>query len=149
MKRFILPIFCGILILQPILMGGPLAVAADKPVPGSNTISVWVTAYSSSLNETDDTPFITATNKKVRDGFMAANFLPFGTRVRIPELFGDKIFIIEDRMSRRKTNFVDVWMPAKNDALEFGIHQAKIEIVEMGTIPNPLVASNDKNSAQD
>lgn len=165
-----MPIFYGFLILRPIFLGGGLfanhfeaakfippiatAEAANLPVKTEKTIdtrTVWVTAYSSSPNETDDTPLITATNKKVQDGFLAANFLPFGTKVKIPALFGDKIFVVEDRMSRRKVDFVDVWMPAKEDALEFGIHQTEIEIVEMGTIPNPLVATipENENSAQD
>src|SRR3989338_6396754 len=41
------------------------------------THEVWVTAYSSSPDETDDTPFITASGGDVRDGVMAAYFLPF------------------------------------------------------------------------
>jgi 3D (Asp-Asp-Asp) domain-containing protein len=94
-----------------------------------NTLSVWVTAYASVPEETDDTPFITASNKHVRDGFLAANFLPFGTKVTIPSLFGDKVFTVEDRMSKRKTGFVDVWMPSVSDAKDFGIHRAQIVIV--------------------
>ena len=90
---------------------------------------VWVTAYSSTPEETDDTPFTAASGKTVRDGFMASNFLKFGTRVRVPELFGDRVFVIEDRMARRKTDFVDIWMPTKQDALNFGIHRAKIVIL--------------------
>ncbi|MBI1957074.1 MAG: 3D domain-containing protein, partial [Candidatus Niyogibacteria bacterium] len=61
--------------------------------------------------------------------FMAANFLEFGTRVKIPEHFGEQVFVVEDRMARRKTEFVDIWMPTKQDALDFGIHRAKIIIL--------------------
>ncbi len=92
-------------------------------------IDIWITAYSSTPEETDDTPFITASGERVRDGIIAANFLPFGTEVRIPELFGDKVFVVKDRMHRRKTNFVDIWMPSKYLAREFGIHQTSIEIL--------------------
>ncbi len=94
-----------------------------------NTLNVWVTAYASVPEETDDTPFITASNKHVKDGFLAANFLPFGTKVTIPSLFGDKVFTVEDRMSRRKAGFVDVWMPSVSDAKDFGIHKAQIVII--------------------
>lgn len=132
---------CGILILQPILLGGVTAIAADKPVPSAKTISVWVTAYSSAPEETDSTPFVTASNKTVRDGIIATNILPFGTKVQIPKLFGEKIFIVEDRMSRRKTNFVDVWMHSKVDALEFGIHKAEVLIVASNS------ENKNKNSA--
>ncbi|MBI2623489.1 MAG: 3D domain-containing protein [Candidatus Liptonbacteria bacterium] len=88
-----------------------------------------MTAYSSTPEETDDTPFITAKGTFVRDGIIAANFLPFGTKVQIPSLFGDKIFVVEDRMHRRKTNNVDVWMPTKADALRFGAHRAEIAVL--------------------
>jgi 3D (Asp-Asp-Asp) domain-containing protein len=120
------------------------AVAADMR-------QVWVTAYTSTPEETDNTPFITASNKTVKDGFMAANFLPFGTKVKIPDLFDDKIFVVEDRMHPRKGNFVDIWMSSKSKALKFGIHFSDIVIVEMGKVPNPLLAKNsdNKNSAQD
>ena len=93
------------------------------------TRSVWITAYSSTPEETDDTPFITASMTQVRDGIVAANFLDFGTEIRIPRLFGDKVFVVEDRMHRRKKNFVDIWMPSKMEALEFGIHHTDIVIL--------------------
>jgi 3D (Asp-Asp-Asp) domain-containing protein len=39
------------------------------------------------------------------------------------------VFTVEDRMSKRKTGFVDVWMPSVSDAKDFGIHKAQIVIV--------------------
>lgn len=91
--------------------------------------TVWVTAYSSSVDETSSHPFITASGKHVRDGIIASNFLPFGTKVIIPTLFGNRVFTVEDRMARRKTDFVDIWMPSKQDALDFGIHHTQIYIL--------------------
>ena len=90
---------------------------------------LWVTAYSSSPDETDDDPFITANGKFVRDGFAATNILPFGTKIKIPSLFGDKIFTIEDRMHYRKTNVVDIWMESKEKALKFGAHYVEVIIL--------------------
>ncbi len=90
---------------------------------------VWLTAYSSSPDETDSTPFITASGERVREGIVATNFLPLNSTIQIPELFGDKIFVVKDRMHHRKTNFVDVWMPSKEEAKEFGIHETKILIL--------------------
>jgi len=90
---------------------------------------LWVTAYSSNPDETDDDPFITATGKFVRDGFAATNILPFGTKIKIPSLFGDKIFTIEDRMHYRKTNVVDIWMESKEKALKFGAHYVEVIIL--------------------
>jgi 3D (Asp-Asp-Asp) domain-containing protein len=99
-------------------------------VPQPETHSVTLTAYSSSEDETDNTPFITASGKHTREGIVAANFLPFGTRIQIPALFGDKIFIVEDRMHPRKTNSVDIWMSSKKKALRFGIREAEIVVLE-------------------
>jgi 3D (Asp-Asp-Asp) domain-containing protein len=88
-----------------------------------------VTAYSSTPDQTDNTPFITAWGTYVHDGIVAANFLPFGTKIKIPELFGDKIFIVEDRMNKKYWHRIDVWFPEKQDAIEFGVKIAKIQII--------------------
>ena len=93
-------------------------------------IRVVITAYSSSEDETDDTPFISASGKRVRDGIIATNILPFGTKVRIPLIFGKKIFIVEDRMSKEKKYQIDVWHNSKEAALNFGIKRAEIEIIK-------------------
>jgi 3D (Asp-Asp-Asp) domain-containing protein len=89
---------------------------------------VTVTAYSSDPWQTDDTPFITASGTHVRDGIIAANFLPIGTRVRLPDLYGDKIFIVEDRMNKRYHYHADVWMSETIDAVNFGVEYTTIEI---------------------
>ena len=102
----------------------------DLSAPLTEKRTVWVTAYSSTPEETDDTPFITASGTRVRDGIIATNFLPFNTRVKIPKLFGDKIFVVEDRMHERKTENVDVWMATKGAALKFGIARAEIVVLE-------------------
>jgi 3D (Asp-Asp-Asp) domain-containing protein len=113
---------------------GPVAIAkaATKEEPSTWTKKVWVTAYSSTPEETDDTPFITASMKTVGDGIIAANFLPFGTKVMIPKVFGKKVFVVEDRMHERKSNFVDIWMPSKEDAINFGITYAEIVVINEG-----------------
>lgn len=100
--------------------------AAEVPIPELITYDVWVTAYSSTPEETDDTPFITASGKEVRWGIIAANFLEFGTQVQIPELFSEEVFVVEDRMHRRFSDRVDIWMPSKNEAKQFGINRAQI-----------------------
>jgi len=140
-KRIFIALVVGLLFVSPVSAGYQ---ASDLPEEARQSIvqtaeaaetpetvvrTVWVTAYSSTPEETDDTPFTTASMTRVRDGILAANFLEFGTRVQIPALFGDKVFVVEDRMHRRKTNFVDVWMPTKEDAINFGIHHTEIVIL--------------------
>jgi len=93
-------------------------------------MNVVVTAYSSTPWETDETPFITASGKPVREGIVANNFLPFGTKIRIPEIFGEKIFVVEDRMHWRKGyHHIDVWFPNYQEALAFGAKKTYIEIL--------------------
>jgi len=90
-----------------------------------------VTAYSSTPDQTDSYPFTTASGEWVSDGIIAANFLPFGTRVKLPLLFEDKIFIVEDRMHERFADTrIDIWFPERELAEEFGIKETIIEILE-------------------
>lgn len=94
-------------------------------------IKMILTAYSSTEDQTDDTPLITASGKTVADGIIANNMLPFGTKIKIPELFGDKIFIIEDRMHSRKGKYqADIWMPEYSEAKNFGAKLTEIEVLE-------------------
>lgn len=95
------------------------------------TKKVIVTAYSSTPDQTDDTPFTTASGTRVRNGIVAINGLKFGTKVRFPELFGDEVFTVEDRMHSRKKNHADIWMEHRQDAKQFGAKfNVKIEILD-------------------
>lgn len=93
-------------------------------------ISVIVTAYSSTPEQTDDTPFTTAAGTQVREGIVAANFLPFGTKIMFPELYGNRVFVVEDRMHPRKKYQVDIWFPGYEEAKNFGAKATTIRVVE-------------------
>ena len=92
-------------------------------------INILLTAYSSSPNETDDTPFITASGIHTHDGVVAANFLPFGTRIRIPDIFGDRVFTVEDRLKKIYNDRIDIWFASKKEALNFGSQFATVEVL--------------------
>jgi len=87
-----------------------------------------ITAYSSTVDQCDSTPFITANGTFVHDGVVAANFLPFGTKIKIPELFGDKVFSVEDRMNEKYHYRVDIWMTTRELAKQLGVKYVKIEV---------------------
>ena len=88
-----------------------------------------MTAYSSTYDQTWGNPFITASGTTVHEGTIAANCLKFGTKVKIPELFGDRVFTVEDRLAARMgCGVVDVWMPDRQSALAFGNRYNSIEI---------------------
>ena len=94
-------------------------------------IKVVVTAYSSTPDQTDDTPFITASGLHVAENIIANNLLPFGTKIRIPSLYGDKIFTVGDRLASYKSKYhVDLWMPSRVMAINFGVKTVEIEVLQ-------------------
>lgn len=94
------------------------------------TMRLYVTGYSSTPEQTDDTPFITASGKTVRDGIVATNLLPLGTKIKIPEFYGNKVFVVEDRMHPRMQDRVDIWFPSYGEAKYFGKRLASIVVLE-------------------
>ncbi len=120
--------FLSSLIPQPAMARTLLSTATQPKV--QKTMKVVLTAYSSTVDQTDDTPFLTASQKMVEDGIVANNLLPFGTKIRIPKLYGSKIFVVEDRMNKRKSlNHFDVWMESRQMALKFGVKSAENEVL--------------------
>ena len=94
-------------------------------------INVVVTGYSSTPWETDDSPHLTAAGTWVREGIVANNLLPFGTKVRIPEIYGDRVFVVEDRMNSKKGYYhIDIWFSDSWRALNFGAKRTYIEVLE-------------------
>ena len=94
-------------------------------------MNVLVTAYSSTVWQTDNDPFTTASGSNVRNGIVANNLLPFGTKIKIPELYGEKIFVVEDRMKWTKSKYhFDIWFPEYSQAKNFGAKTTYIEVYE-------------------
>jgi 3D (Asp-Asp-Asp) domain-containing protein len=102
------------------------------------TMWITMTAYSSDVAQTDSTPCIPAMPKfdlcdyyqenGVADT-IATNFLPLGTKVRFPDLYGDRVFVVRDRMNARYGyGRGDFWMPTYNEAKNFGVKRIKMEI---------------------
>jgi len=102
-----------------------------NPVAVKKLMILTITGYSSSPDETDNDPWTTAYNTTVKNGIAASNILPFGTKIKIPEVFGDKVFIVEDKMNSRYNENLDIWFPTKSEALKFGVHyNVLVEILE-------------------
>lgn len=93
-----------------------------------------ITAYNSEVGQCDDSPCITANGFNVCEhgieDTIAANWLKFGTKVKIPELFGDRVFIVRDRMNKKHDDKIDIWMIDKQAAKNFGKRIAQVEILE-------------------
>ena len=107
------------------------------PIKAYKTVATYkipITAYSSTVDQTDDTPCITANGFDLcahgQEDVVAANFLPFGTKIRIPEYFGDRVFTVQDRMNARYYYHADIWMKTRQAAKEFGLVYSTVEVVE-------------------
>lgn len=101
----------------------PTTIEIVNPPP-EPTMAI-VTAYSSTENQTDSTPFLTASQKRVQKGFIACpRHLPFGT---IVELDGRE-YNCQDRMNIRYTNRYDVWMESEESAKKWGIKKLEVKL---------------------
>lgn len=116
--------------------------------------TVVATAYSSDPNQTDSTPCTPAMGsfnlcenyeQFGTEDAIANNCLRLGTVVRFPELFGDRDFVVRDRMnSRYDCHRVDFWVgsvtpetqeiiqAAKAEAKAFGVKRLEMEVYGRG-----------------
>lgn len=112
----------------------PVAATTTPEYKVKSTSTHVITAYNSEVGQTDDSPCITANGFNVcKHGIedtIAANFLKMGTKVKIPELYGDRIFVVRDRMNPKHPNRVDIWMKDRPSAIKFGVKTAKIQVLE-------------------
>ena len=100
--------------------------------PSIRTTYMTTSAYNSLAAQTDSSPYSTAIGSMTRDGVVATNYFPIGTIIRIPDVYGDKEFRVEDRMNRRYFKTVDIWMEDYSAARQFGRRYLKVEIVKYG-----------------
>ena len=99
------------------------------PAVEGMALRVMSTAYSSTVDQTDGDPFTTASGTRVHPGTLAANFLPFGTTVRI----GNQLYNVEDRLNARYNGkyIIDVWQPTRQAARQYGVKIVEMEIVSL------------------
>lgn len=123
--------------------------------PSANpTATLRATGYNSHVNQTDSTPFITATGASTRLGIVAVSRdllgrdLPYGSLVRLRDLGSyytgrgagmfqsmldqQGLFIVEDTMHARKTQQLDVWFPDYSTAINWGVRRIEVELVRYG-----------------
>lgn len=106
--------------------------APKNNLTASGSRVVTMTAYNAVPEQTDGNPCVAADGWNVcenPEGIVAANFLPFGTQVMIPDYFGDRVFTVHDRTARKYGDRVDILMPTKKEALQFGKRQLRVVIV--------------------
>jgi len=111
-------------------------IEAKQPMPVicpenrvCKTYTVVVTGYSSTVDQCDADPFTTASMTTVHRGTLAANSLSFGTEIMFPDYFGNRVFIVEDRMAKRFSNRMDIWFETRSEALQFGKRTLKVMVL--------------------
>jgi 3D (Asp-Asp-Asp) domain-containing protein len=95
-------------------------------------IKLYVTAYTSAAAETDTTPCIAASGYNLcqhdLENVVASNFLPFGAKIKFPELDPEQVYTVVDRMHERYDSRIDIWKKTQTDAKIFGKKFLTIEI---------------------
>lgn len=113
----------AIRLLQKIIPSRTITIEIPKPKEQTGEFS----AYNPVKSQTDNTPTIMASGKKIYEGAIASGNrdIPFGTKVYIPEL--NKTFTVEDRMNERydqpDKHYFDILMKTPKEAKEFGRKQ--------------------------
>jgi 3D (Asp-Asp-Asp) domain-containing protein len=120
-----------------------------RPFP---SLMVRSTAYNSIPNQTDSSPWTTSTGVRTRYGIIALSRdllrrIPYGSRVRLQDngswgsgrgygkynaMLKDTVFVVEDTMHPRKSGTVDVWLPARDRAMQWGVRRLNMQILKMG-----------------
>lgn len=134
-----------------VLLAGLLLLGVQAS--GPTVLVLKATAYTSSVRETDSTPFVTATGARTRFGIIAVSRdllgsdLPYGSKVKIEDLgdwrtgrgkgrfdamLKDVVFVVEDTMHKRKRQQIDVWMPDRSLALKWGVRRVRITVLQRG-----------------
>ncbi len=101
------------------------------------------TAYNSEENQTDSTPFTTASGEHVQDGTLAlsrdmiraenALMKQMGYNPTATISYGDTVeliyvrkMVVHDTMNKRYTKRADIWMDSLNDARAWGVRDVYI-----------------------
>ena len=88
-----------------------------------------VSAYTSSVEETDSTPEINAMGTKPTHGSIACpTRYEFGTEV----IVNGKSYFCDDRMGPRfsRGDYFDIWMSSRDEAMHWGRRHMTVEVVQ-------------------
>ena len=121
---------------------------AHQKNPYKGLAKIISTAYNSEVNQTDDTPFITASGERVQDGTLALSrdmiraendmMRRMGYNPTAAISYGDTVdliyvkrMVVHDTMNKRYTNRADIWMDSINDARTWGVRDVYIVATEV------------------
>ena len=100
------------------------------------SVNAKVSAYTASVDETDDSPCYTASMTYIcseHKNIVANNCLEFGTKV----IIDGTVYEVEDRMNSRYTKcgkndvwYFDILLKRKSDAMNWGVRDLEIIIIK-------------------
>ncbi|MFH1277717.1 MAG: hypothetical protein ABIK65_05000 [Candidatus Eisenbacteria bacterium] len=139
----------------PATPAAPVAYACpDKPEAGDYRLGrmkrftllpplqVVVTGYSSTPEQTDSTPFLTASMTQVRPGVIALSRDLIRTyNPKAPFRYGDRVrvegigeFIVEDTMHERYQRRADIWFESVEEAVRWGRKMLRISLLAQAEV---------------
>ncbi len=125
---------------------------SSRRVRAQMTLTLRSTGYNSLRSQTDRTPHITATGARTRFGIVALSrdllrLIPYGSQITIRDLgtwsggrgvgrynkmLQGMVFVVEDTMHPRKSGTLDVWFPARRQAIQWGVRRIQITVIRRG-----------------
>jgi len=115
------------------IIGLVLVATAGFFTPLNYQIPVTITAYSPHVGQTDSTPLLTASQKKVSTKYIA---LSRDLESEYGLKFGDSVILngieyeFQDRMNKKWTKRVDRFFWSRAEALQFGKQDGILEVVK-------------------
>ena len=111
-----------------------MAIALVSPVMAQAEMELFkITAYCSCKKCCGKSDGITASGKQAKNGYVACNWMQFGTKLTID----GKPYIVMDRGAKSQfgdnehhIKHIDIWMPSHKEALNHGVKWQKVEVVK-------------------
>ncbi|MBU1699392.1 MAG: 3D domain-containing protein [Candidatus Eisenbacteria bacterium] len=133
---------------------GSLPINDEEIILGMTFVPVTITAYSSTIDQTDKTPWLTASLTRTRPGVLALSrdliktYAPdapfdYGDLVLVS---GVGLFRVEDTMNARWENRADIWFPTKYQARRWGNRKGLLAKIK-GQSTSPLLVANEAHLA--
>jgi 3D (Asp-Asp-Asp) domain-containing protein len=139
-------------VVKPVVKPATKPSVTARPKTTGRSLVVRSTAYNSMPGQTDASPFKTATGARTRFGIVALSrdllrSIPYGSKVVLEDMgswsngsgrgkynamLSKMIFVVEDTMHPRKRSTVDVWFPARRQAIQWGARRLRIRVVQLG-----------------
>jgi len=123
-------IIVGVLLFVVSIIFSKAEAHERKPLPPQTVIARSYKATVTAYTVGDGSGWYTADGTRVSFGVLACPYsLKFGTRIKIRDLYGDKVFKCHDRSATREGLF-DVWVSTFKEAYSVGRRTLNVEVLK-------------------